>query len=132
MLSGMPYPIVKYPLGFLFSQKDLDQVRSDLLVLLLTNPGERVMLPDFGTPLRSLLFEPNDPTVETQAREMVINSISKWEPRITIKDITVSSGGNGMDTGTDSDHVLGISIDFFNPGKIADVQTLRLEIPINS
>jgi phage baseplate assembly protein W len=90
------------------------------------------MLPDFGTPLRSLLFEPNDPTTEIQAREMIINSITKWEPRITIKSIVVSAGGGGLDTGTDSDHVLGIVIEFFNPGKIADVQELRLEIPINN
>lgn len=130
MLSGMPYPIVPYPLGFLFSQKNLDQVRSDLLVLLLTNPGERVMLPDFGTPLRSLLFEPNDPTIEIQAREMIIQSIAQWEPRITIKNITVSSGS--LDTSTSADHVLGISIEFFDPGKIAEVQELRLEIPINN
>jgi phage baseplate assembly protein W len=130
MLSGMPYPIVPYPLGFLFSQKNLDQVRSDLLVLLLTNPGERVMLPDFGTPLRSLLFEPNDPTIEIQAREMIIQSIAQWEPRITIKNITVSSGS--LDTSAGADHVLGISIEFFDPGKIAEVQELRLEIPINN
>lgn len=130
MLSGMPYPIEKHPLGFLYSQKDLDQVRSDLLVLLLTNPGERVMLPDFGTPLRSLLFEPNDPTASSQAREMIIQSIAKWEPRITIKNITVSSGA--LESSTDSDHVLSISIEFFDPGKIAEVQELRLEIPINS
>jgi phage baseplate assembly protein W len=130
MLSGMPYPIVPYPLGFLFSQKNLDQVRSDLLVLLLTNPGERVMLPEFGTPLRSLLFEPNDPTVELQARNMIIKSIAQWEPRITIKNITVSSGA--LDTSNSADHVLGISIEFFDPGKIAEVQELRLEIPINN
>jgi len=128
MLSGMPYPIVKYPLGFLFSQKDLDQVRSDLLVLLLTNPGERVMLPDFGTPLRSLLFEPNDPMSANKARDMIIQSINKWEPRITIKSVVVT---NGMDTGVDADHVLGISIEFFDPGKISQVQELRLEIPTN-
>ena len=128
MLSGMPYPIVKHPLGFLFSQKGLDQVRSDLLALLLTNPGERVMLPDFGTPLRSLLFEPNDPTSASKAREMIAKAINMWEPRITIKNIVVT---NGMDTGVDSDHVLGISIEFFDPGKISEVQELRLEIPTN-
>jgi len=137
MLSGMPYPIEKHPLGLLHSQKNLDQIRSDLLVLLMTNPGERVMLPDFGTPLRSLVFEPNDSVIETQAREMIINSISTWEKRITVKNILVSSRPDpGMlasnDPRTDIPHILGITIEFFDPGNIAEVQELRLEVPLQS
>ena len=37
-----------------------DAIRSDLLHLLLTNKGERLYLPDFGSDLRKYIFEPND------------------------------------------------------------------------
>ncbi len=39
-------------------------VRESVQVILLTEPGERLMLPDFGGKLHSFLFEPN--TVATR------------------------------------------------------------------
>jgi len=60
---GAPYPISRHPLGMLRSQKGVNQVKSDLLVLLLTEPGERVMLPAFGTPLKQFFFEQNDSVI---------------------------------------------------------------------
>ena len=79
---GIPYPIEPHPMGFLRSQCGLDQIKSDLLVLLLTNPGERIMMPEFGTPLRTLMFEPNDSNLHMQARSMIIRAIDQWEPRV--------------------------------------------------
>ena len=132
---GVPYPIRKTPFGFLYSQSGVDQIKSDLLALLLTNPGERVMNPYFGTALRSLIFEPNDPTLQLKARTMIINSIKKWEPRIAIKQITVSSTVdktilNSNDLQQDLEHILFIRILFVDPEKIKEVQELTLEVPI--
>lgn len=132
---GVPYPIRKTPFGFLYSQSGVDQIKSDLLALLLTNPGERVMNPNFGTALRSLIFEPNDPTLQLKARTMIINSIKKWEPRIAIKQITVSSTVdktilNSNDLQQDLEHILFIRILFVDPEKIKEVQELTLEVPI--
>ena len=132
---GAPYPVTKHPRGFLHTQPGIDQVKSDLLVLLLTNPGERVMLPQFGTPLRTLQFEPNDPFIVQQAKTMIANSISMWEPRVTIQNITVTNGMaaselNPLDTCTEQNSILGISISFFDPENISDVQQLQLEIPL--
>jgi len=132
---GVPYPIRKTPFGFLYSQSGVDQIKSDLLTLLLTNPGERVMNPNFGTALRSLIFEPNDPTLQLKARNMIINSIKKWEPRIAIKQITVSSTVdktilNSNDLQQDLEHILFIRILFVDPEKIKEVQELTLEVPI--
>ena len=88
---GAPYPIVSTARGLLATQRGVDQIKADLLQLLLTNPGERVMLPGFGTPLREIIFEPNDATSSEQVRDMIINSIRTWEPRITIEQIDVST-----------------------------------------
>jgi hypothetical protein len=134
-ITGTPYPIIKHPNGFLHSQNGIDQVKSDLLCLLLTNPGERVMLPEFGTPLRELLFDPNDATLMQRARDMIAKSIQAWEPRITVEAITVTTNFdrdelNATDDLTEKEHILGIRISFFDPINIRDVQELALELPL--
>ena len=48
--AGMGYPIVTNPKGYFPVTKGVDLIKGDLLCLLLTNPGERVMMPQFGTP----------------------------------------------------------------------------------
>lgn len=133
-IYGAPYPIQKNPRGFFNSQSGLNQVKSDLLVLLLTNPGERVMLPEFGTPLRTLIFDPNDTTIAQQAQVMIEQSIATWEPRITVSAINVGLAPDGPAfDGSDianPQHVLSIQIKFFSPEQINEVQQLTLEVPL--
>lgn len=132
---GAPYPITKHPLGFFRTQSGIDQVKSDLLSLLLTTPGERVMLPEFGTPLKKLMFDPNDSAVASQAREMIIKAINIWEPRITVDAIEVSNSMsskalNPADDLTNQEHILNIKIRFFDPNNISEIQELKLELPL--
>lgn len=135
IFKGIPYPIRKSPLGFLYSQDGINQIKSDMLVLLLTNPGERVMNPTFGTPLRTLIFEPNDVKLQSLAKNMIVNSIKKWEPRIAITAIEVLSkvdetSLNPDDLKEDLDHILFIRIIFVDPQNIKEVQELVLEVPL--
>jgi phage baseplate assembly protein W len=151
--KGCPYPIEKHPLGLLHVQSGVDQIKSDMLALLLTNPGERIMLPLFGTPLKKLFFEQNDMVIVEEARQMIINSIQAWEPRVAISAVDVSIGtnnldpnsfvgadpptdssligGNYTDTRNDDDHALSIRIAFFDPENIQSVQELVLEVPLS-
>lgn len=133
---GIPYPVVKNPKGFFHSQFGVDQIKSDLLVLLLTNPGERVMNPAFGTPLRKLLFEPNDTIVRDAAKTMIANSIKQWEPRVAIQQIDVASSVdetslNSSDDKSEKEHILFIRILFIDPQNIKEVQELTLEVPLS-
>lgn len=133
---GAQYPLVKGPRGILAPLSGVEQIKADLLQLLLTNPGERVMLPLFGTPLRRLIFEPNDPRLAQQAINMIAESISRWEPRIQVNNIQVdtdfaSSDLNPQDTGEDREAILGIKIEFFDPQQINEVQELELMVPIS-
>lgn len=131
--SGHPYPIFKKSQGLLSSSKNLDKIKSNILCILLTNPNERVMLPEFGTPLRSLLFDPNDDVLADNARNMIINSIKRWEPRIVVQSIDISSGVNeNLNYDTSSDHVLYISISFSDPENIKEIQELNLELPLST
>lgn len=93
------------------------------------------MLPNYGTPLRKLLFEPNDSTIQEQAKTMIINSIQMWEPRIAVQQIEVStmdeSSLNQMDDKSELDHILFIRIIFIDPQNIKEVQELTLEVPLS-
>lgn len=132
---GLPYPIVKTPRGLLAQSRGVNQIKADLLQLLLTNPGERVMTPLFGTPLKKLIFEPNDPTLATQARQIIANAIRTWEPRIIVENIRVSSsidrGKLHQDDNLEqAEYILGVEIEFFDPENITEIESLVLEVPL--
>lgn len=136
--KGAPYPICSHPLGYLRTQTGLNTIKSDLLILLLTNYGERVMLPEFGTPLKELFFNPNDEEIIEQAREMIATSIQAWEPRVVVDQIDIKVGShndwedslNTDDPRQDVEHILGIRITLFDPENIQEVQELVLEVPL--
>jgi hypothetical protein len=66
-------------------------VRQAVLVILGTNPGERVMRPDFGAGLNRFVFEPvNSGTMHAVAAQ-VKESLINWEPRITVLDVNVTA-----------------------------------------
>ena len=46
--------------------------------LLLTNPGERVGLPQFGCGLRSLVFAPDSDALAATVKLQVIQGLSRW------------------------------------------------------
>jgi len=132
---GAPYPIVKHPNGFFRTQSGTNQIKSDLLILLLTNPGERVMLPDYGVGLNEFIFEPNDFTLAQQVKERIINAINTWEPRVIIEELIVSIGGdidnlNPIDPLEDVGSILSIKINFVDPDNLQEIQELRLEVPL--
>jgi hypothetical protein len=134
---GAPYPIIRHPLGMIRTQKGINQVKSDLLVLLLTEPGERVMLPEFGTPLKKFLFEPNTLSLVDSVKDTIANSIKMWEPRIAVSQIEVTNSADSMEPSLNPDdkkedvgHVLLIRILFTDFDNIQQVQELKLEVPL--
>jgi len=136
--SGMGYPIVDSPKGYFPITNDVDLIKGDLIMLLLTNPGERVMMPQFGTPLRTLMFDPNDAFLADKAKNMIINAIATWEPRVVINAINVSTGIqpnqrgflNPNDDFSQANSILGIQILFVFPNDIKSVQELVLQVPL--
>lgn len=131
---GLQYPLKKTSRGIFAQKTGVDQIKADLLQLLLTNPGERVMLPTYGTPLRELFFEPNDNTLLNQAKQIITKSVGTWEPRIVITNIEVNNkipreNLNSYDDLTQEEHILYIKIKFVDPENISEVEELVLERP---
>ena len=46
--------------------------------LLMTAPGERVNLPDFGCGLRTLIFAPNSETLAATTQMLVRQALTRW------------------------------------------------------
>jgi phage baseplate assembly protein W len=66
-------------------------VRQSILLILETEPGERVMRPDFGCGLRRFLMEPNTPSTRAAIEREVKGSLTAWEPRIRLTDVMVAT-----------------------------------------
>ena len=57
-----------------------------------TEPGERIMLPDFGCGLRRYLMEPNTLTTRTAMEKDITEALQRWEPRIRLTNVAVTPG----------------------------------------
>ena len=62
-----------------------EQIKTNLINLLLTEPGERLYTPNYGIGLKGLLFEPNINIEEL--KELISNQIIRYIPNITLADV---------------------------------------------
>jgi uncharacterized protein len=73
-----------------FEWSDGEQnVRESIAVVLKTDPGERMGLPEFGAGLGRYLFEPNEPSTHARVRESILRSLARWERRIAVEAVDV-------------------------------------------
>ena len=84
---GVAFPLDNINL-FKGTQTIKEQVKSNLINLLLTEPGERVNEPNFGVGLKGLLFEQN-PDIEF-LKEKINNQIEFYIPLISLSDVNVN------------------------------------------
>jgi len=66
-----------------------DNIRESIQVVLMTEPGERLRLPGFGSGLRRLLFEPNSVATRRLVQEAIETALREWEPRIELESVVV-------------------------------------------
>jgi phage baseplate assembly protein W len=88
---GWAYPVTGAPGGDVAMAEAAEDIRQAILLILQTEPGERVMRPDFGTGLRGLMFQPVSTTTMTLVRHRVEEALVAWEPRIDVTGVTVSA-----------------------------------------
>jgi uncharacterized protein len=66
--------------------------------VLMTAPGERVCLPDFGCGLRRLLFAPNSDALEATTRLIILQNLTRWlGNQISVQSVIVTAGADGDD-----------------------------------
>ena len=67
--------------------------------ILLTDPGERADLPEFGCGIRQLVFAPNSEALQATCQLTVQHSLNRWlGDQIQVGKVTVSNGPGNDDS----------------------------------
>ena len=67
--------------------RDASAIKQAIVNLLLTNKGERLMNPDYGSDIRRYLFEPLDYGTSALVKQNIVTTIGRFEPRISVQEI---------------------------------------------
>jgi len=66
-------------------------IRESITVVLKTEPGERVGVPDFGAGLGRFLFEPNNAATHARMEDAIVRALTTWERRIRVESVDVAA-----------------------------------------
>ena len=79
--------------------RDASAIKQSIVNLLLTNRGERLFQPEYGSDIRSQLFEPLDYATAANVKRLILYSIQQFEPRIVVRTLTCRPNfdDNGFD-----------------------------------
>ena len=77
------------------SQTSDEEIRTNLVHLILTRKGTRYYLPDFGTRLYEFIFEPMDGPTFSDIEAEIRESVSEYIPGITITNISITPASEG-------------------------------------
>ncbi len=89
---GAGLPLAPDAAGRLPRAEGPEKVRQSILLILDTEPGERVMLPAFGCGLRQFLMRPNNAPVRAEIEQAIRDALRLWEPRITGIEVEAAAG----------------------------------------
>jgi phage baseplate assembly protein W len=67
-----------------------EEIRSNLIHLLLTRKGSRYCLPDFGTRIYEYIFDPNDSITYDMIEEEIREGVKKYIPNLQITSISIT------------------------------------------
>ncbi len=66
-------------------------VKGAIVSILKTNFNERLFAPEFGTNIRSLLFEQMNPITEQRMKKEVESAVARHEPRAEVLGVSVKA-----------------------------------------
>jgi phage baseplate assembly protein W len=72
------------------TELEAQQIKSDLIHLLLTRKGSRYFLPAFGTRLYEFLFEPFDGLTFDAIQSDIRDSVQQFMPNLLLNQITIT------------------------------------------
>jgi phage baseplate assembly protein W len=88
---GINFPFRQSQVGKYLSLSETteEEIRTDLVHLLLTRKGSRYYLPNFGTRLYEYIFEPLDGDTFDSIKTEIEESVKQFIPNLTIQNVVV-------------------------------------------
>lgn len=112
---------------FKLSSTSKSAYSSDLLLLLLTEKGQRYYEPDYGTNLIKYLFEPNDNITFGDIEQEIKRSVSLYIPSLNIDNIEIENKNSEDDEISESQ--LNIKVNFtYSEDSFSESSTLIISI----
>ena len=97
-----------------------DVVRQNLKNVILTNPGERIMLPRFGAGIRRLLFEPMTPQTFGELRSRITSAVGQYLSFVNLEELSVTTSKEDDSLGPNAVRL----VVKYNIGSVNDSDTL--------
>lgn len=91
---GLSLPLCPDASGRMARAEGPEKVRQAIFIILDTEPGERLMLPEFGCGLRRYLMQPNNAATRADIERAVNLALQRWEPRIRVSQVDVTPGAD--------------------------------------
>jgi phage baseplate assembly protein W len=97
---GVAFPFNDSQVGKYLKLTDTsdDEIRSDLIHLLLTRKGSRYFLPDFGTKLYEFIFDPLDNPTFNNIEADIRDACEKFIPNLKITDVKITAASSEEET----------------------------------
>ena len=90
--TGLTFPLAPTSEGRIPFVSGEEIIRQSIETILDTDPGERIMRPDFGCGLRRYLMEPNSAATRASMQQDIDSALGRWEPRILVTNVAVTAG----------------------------------------
>ncbi len=117
---GIEFPLDHSPEGFFYKTNTvLQQSKANLRNLLLTTPGERIFQPEFGSQLKSIVFE-QGPDIPNRVEEAIRSAVDKYLSYININNVFTIQENN----------TLNVSIEYSVPLNPDTIEVLNFDFRI--
>jgi phage baseplate assembly protein W len=95
-LSGFAFPFqISESTGGVKTLSEDDKLRANIVHILLTNVGERVMRRSYGGGVRRLVQDPSDNALRAVVQHQIGKTIGLLEPRVQLQQLTLSQSDDG-------------------------------------
>jgi phage baseplate assembly protein W len=111
---GWKFPISVNAKGGLSYSSGPERIRDAIWIVLATAPGERIMRETFGAGATDHVFDSNSDTVRAKLAAAVSAALAKWEPRITLVNVSVQQGSEPSQVLISVDYQISSTNELFN------------------
>lgn len=89
--KGCAFPFSIDARGGIATSEGAGKIEQSIKIILGTEKGERVMLPEFGCDIHTFLFASMNMSTQTMIKSAVRDALVQWEPRVEVINVKILS-----------------------------------------